>query len=180
VLREQRFWRPSKESPLLRKLRPRALAALVIVASQIALGGWTSANYAAMVCPDFPTCQGVWWPNMDFLDGFTLWRGLGINYEGGVLTLAAATAVHMAHRIGALITFLYVGWLALHTMRRGREEKICRYGLLVLMMLLLQVTLGIANVLTHLPIPVAVSHNGVAALLLLSLITLNHVIRPRT
>jgi cytochrome c oxidase assembly protein subunit 15 len=180
VLREHRFWRPIKQSPLLRKLRPRALAALVIVALQIALGGWTSANYAALVCPDFPTCQGAWWPNMDFLDGFTLWRGLGINYEGGVLTLAAATAVHMAHRIGALVTFLYVGWLALHVMRVGREEKICRYGLLMLMVLLLQVALGITNVLTHLPIPVAVAHNGVAAMLLLSLITLNHVMRPRT
>lgn len=179
VLREQRFWKPVKDSPTLRSLRPRALLGLFIVAGQIALGGWTSANYAALVCPDFPTCQGVWWPNMDFIDGFTLWRGLGINYEGGVLSLSAATAVHMAHRIGALITFLYIGWLALRVMRVGRDEKICRYGLFVLVALLVQVSLGITNVLTHLPIPIAVAHNGVAALLLISMITLNHVLRPR-
>lgn len=179
VLREQRFWRPVKDSPTLRSLRPRALLGLVIVAGQIALGGWTSANYAALVCPDFPTCQGVWWPTMDFIDGFTLWRGLGINYEGGVLSLSAATAVHMAHRLGALITLLYIGWLALRVVRVGRDEKICRYGLLVLVALVVQVSLGITNVLTHLPLPIAVAHNGVAALLLLSMITLNHVLRPR-
>lgn len=179
VLREQRFWKPAKESQTLRSLRPRALLGLVIVVFQIALGGWTSANYAALVCPDFPTCQGVWWPHMDFLDGFTLWRSLGINYEGGVLSLPAATAVHMAHRIGAVITFLYVGWLALRVIRVGREERLCRYGLFVLVVLVLQISLGITNVVTHLPVAIAVAHNGGAALLLLSMITLNHVLWPR-
>lgn len=178
VLREQRFWKPVKASPLTRRLRSRALIGLLIVVGQIALGGWTSSNYAALVCPDFPTCQGVWWPHMDFVDGFTLWRGIGINYDGGVLTLPAATAVHMAHRIGALITFLYVGWLALHVIRVGAQERLCRYGLLVLVVLLTQVTLGILNVLAHLPLAVAVAHNAVAGLLLLSLVTLNHVLRP--
>lgn len=178
VLREQRFWRPV-DSPISRRLRPRALLGLVLVAGQIVLGGWTSANYAAMVCPDFPTCQGTWWPEMDFVDGFTLWRGLGINYEGGVLHLPAATAVHMAHRIGALITFLYVGWLALHTLRTGWQDRLARYGLLVLFVLLLQLGLGIMNVLAHLPTALAVAHNAVACLLLLSLVTLNHVVRPR-
>jgi cytochrome c oxidase assembly protein subunit 15 len=179
VLREHRFWRPPRESDTLRSLRPRALIGLAIVIGQIALGGWTSANYAALVCPDFPTCQGVWWPNMDFVDGFTLWRGLGINYEGGVLTLAAATAVHMAHRLGALITVLYVGWLAVRVVRIGAKDDIRRYGVLVLVALVLQAALGITNVVTHLPVAVAVAHNGVAALLLLSIITLNHAVRPR-
>jgi len=127
VLREQRRWKPvTGPAALLRRLRPRAWTALALVALQIALGGWTSANYAALACPDFPTCQGVWWPNVDFLDGFTPWRGLGVNYEGGVLNLAAATAVHMAHRLGALIVFLYVGWLALHLMRVGGKEHLIR------------------------------------------------------
>jgi heme a synthase len=178
VLREQRFWRPVPTSPISRRLRLRAIIALVLVTLQIALGGWTSANYAALTCPDFPTCQGAWWPQVDFIDGFTLWRGLGIDYEGGVLSLPAATAVHLAHRIGALITFFYVGWLALHTLRVGAQDNLRRYGLLVLAVLLLQIGLGIMNVLTHLPLVIAVAHNAVAALLLLSLVTFNHVIRP--
>ncbi len=207
VLREQRRWKPvNGPAALLRRLRPRAWTALALVALQIALGGWTSANYAALACPDFPTCQGVWWPNVDFLDGFTPWRGLGVNYEGGVLNLAAATAVHMAHRLGALIVFLYVGWLALHLMRVGGKEHLirqderaqraglllkrqderaqraglhlCRYGLAMLIALLAQIALGVINVLTLLPLPVAVAHNGVAVLLLLSVVTLLHALHP--
>lgn len=179
ALREQRFWKPVSETPKSGRLRIFAFLGLIVVSIQIALGGWTSANYAALVCPDFPTCQGVWWPNVDFVDAFTLWRGIGINYEGGVLTLAAATAVHMAHRIGAAVTFLYIGWLALYTMRVGGDTKLCRYGMLVLAMLLAQVALGIMNVVLHLPLAIAVAHNAVGGLLLLSLVTLNHVVRPR-
>lgn len=179
MLREQQLWKPvSGPASLLRRLRPRAWVALTLVMAQIALGGWTSANYAAMVCPDFPTCQGEWWPSADFADGFVLWRGLGVNYEGGVLSLAAATAVHMAHRLGALITFLYVGWLALHVMRVGGKEHLCRYGLAMLIALLAQIALGVVNVLTHLPLPVAVAHNGMAALLLLSVVTFMHALHP--
>ena len=179
VLREQHFLKPvGGPASVLRRLRPRAWVALGLVAAQIALGGWTSANYAALVCPDFPTCQGQWWPNVDFADGFVLWRGLDVNYEGGVLSLAAATAVHMGHRLGALITFLYVGWLALHTIHVGGKEHLCRYGLFMLVALLAQIALGVANVLNHLPLPVAVAHNGVAALLLLSVVTFLHALHP--
>lgn len=193
VLREQHLWKPvSGPASLLRRLRPRAWVALTLVMVQIALGGWTSANYAALVCPDFPTCQGQWWPNVDFIDGFVPWRGLGVNYEGGVLSLAAATAVHMGHRLGALITFLYVGWLAMHVMRVGGKEHLirqderaqraglplCRYGLLMLVALLAQIALGVVNVLNHLPLSVAVAHNGMAALLLLSIVTFLHALHP--
>lgn len=178
VLREQRFFRPVVETPMTRRLRPFAVIGLILVFVQIALGGWTSANYAALVCPDFPTCQGVWWPQMDFAEGFTLWRGVGINYEGGVLSLPAATAVHMAHRIGALVTFFYVGGLALYVLRANAPDKLCRYALPVLLLLLAQVALGVVNVLAHLPVAIAVAHNGVAALLLLSLAALNHAVRP--
>lgn len=179
VLREQQLLKPaSGPVSVLRRLRPRAWVALGLVGAQIALGGWTSANYAALVCPDFPTCQGQWWPNADYADGFVLWRGLGVNYEGGVLSLAAATAVHMGHRLGALITFLYVGWLALHTIRVGARDHLCRYGLFMLIALLAQIALGVANVLNHLPLPVAVAHNGVAALLLLSVVTFMHALHP--
>lgn len=181
VLREQRFWKSvtAASTAVLRRLRPRALLGLSLVIIQVALGGWVSANYAAMACPDFPTCQGSYWPGMDFTDGFVLWRDIGLDYEGVLLNLEAATAVHMAHRLGALITLLYVGWLALHTIRLGARDNLCRFGLLVLVMLLAQVTLGIITVLTHLPVVMVVAHSVMAALLLMSLLTLNHAVRPR-
>lgn len=181
VLREYRFWRPVAAAvpAVLRALRPRALIGLFLVVGEIALGGWLSANYASLACPDFPTCQGTFWPSMNFLDAFTLWRDIGLQYEGVLLNLEAATAIDMAHRIGALITTLYVGWLAVYTMRLGVRDNLCRYGLLVLLLLIAQLTLGIMTTLAHLPIAMVVAHSAVAALLMLSLITLNHVVRPR-
>lgn len=149
-----------------------ALIGLVVVALQIALGGWTSANYAALACPDFPTCQNQWWPETDFGEAFVLWRGLGIDYEFGVLENPARVAIHLVHRIGAVLTLLYIGWLALRLILRGRYglEMI---GFLIGGLLLVQVALGIGNVVLQLPLAVAVGHNAVAALLLLSLVLLN-------
>jgi cytochrome c oxidase assembly protein subunit 15 len=178
VMREQRVFRSVSASPLVRSLRPRSLLALGIVAGQMILGGWSMVNYAGLACPDFPTCQGSWWPPMDFLDAFTRWQDHGIDYEGRLLNLPAATAIHMAHRLGALITLMYVGWLALHLLRVGNQENLCRYGLLVLTLLLSQTALGIMAAVTHLPLAVVVGHNAVAALLLMSLVTLYHVVRP--
>ncbi|OGI48772.1 MAG: hypothetical protein A2151_00270 [Candidatus Muproteobacteria bacterium RBG_16_65_34] len=178
AMREQRFWRSVAPSRTARSLRPRVVIALALVAFQIVLGGWSMVNYAGLACPDFPTCQGVWWPEMDFLDAFALWRDVGLDYEGGLLNLLGATAVHMAHRVGALITLLYVGWLALRVLRVGFEESLCRYGMLVLAILLAESALGVVEVVAHLPLAVAVAHHGMAALLLLSLVTLYHVVRP--
>ena len=96
----------------LRKYACVALAALIL---QIALGGWTSTNYAAVACPDFPTCQHSWWPPMDYRDAFVLWRGLDIDYEGGVLANPARVAIHFTHRLGALVAgsiLISVGLLA--------------------------------------------------------------------
>lgn len=147
--------------------------ATIVLSLQISLGGWTSSNYAALACPDFPTCQGVWWPNMDFNEGFILWRGLGVDYEGGVLLGPARTAIHMAHRIGAVIAFFTLFYVAIRAIRSGLSQlKIT--GIFTLILLIIQVSLGIANVKFSLPLPVAVAHNGVAALLLLSLISLLH------
>jgi len=180
VLREQRFWRPVNAAPaVLRTLRPRALLGLLLVIGQLALGGWMSANYAALSCPDFPACQGSYWPAMDALSGFTLWRDVGLEYEGVLLDLPATTAIHMSHRVGAGILLLYLGILALRTIRLGAQNRLCRFGLLVLVLLLAQVTLGIITVLTHLPVVLAVAHSALGTLLLLSLITLNHAVRPR-
>ena len=163
----------------LQRLRPWALLGLVILVCQIALGGWTSSNYAALVCPDFPTCQGQWWPPMDFSQAFTLWHTTGINYEGGVLPNAARVAIHVTHRIGALVTFLYLATLSIAAMRAAVGTTTRRVAAALLILLLVQVSLGIANVELSLPLAVAVAHNAGAALLLLGIVTLNHTLRPR-
>ena len=178
ALREQKIWKSVSPSPVARSLRPRVLLALTIVFIQIALGGWSMVNYAGLACPDFPTCQGVWWPPMDQLNALTLWRDIGLEYESKLLDLPATTAIHMNHRLVALITLLYVGWLSLRVMRVGSQEQLRWHGLLVLLLLAEQMVLGILQVMTHLPLALAVAHNAVAALLLLSLITLYHKARP--
>ncbi len=142
---------------------------------QIFLGGWTSSNYAAVACPDFPTCQTQWWPAIaDFKDGFVLWRGLGIDYEGGVLDHPARVAVHFTHRLGAVVAALLIAALgaSLFSIRSTRAD-----GLAVLAVLALQLSLGISIVVFHVPLPVAVAHNGVAALLLLTVLNANQRIR---
>src|SRR5205085_9669656 len=105
-----------------------ALVGLAALAVQIALGGWTSSNYAAVACLDFPTCQGVWWPHGDYRNAFVLWRGLNINYEGGVLDNPARTAIHVTHRLGALIAAAALTLAALHVLRseERRVGKECR------------------------------------------------------
>ena len=143
------------------------LFGLLIVYVQIALGGWTSANYAALVCSDLPTCQGAWWPNMDFKQGFTFWTGLGKNYEFGLLPVEARTAIHFIHRVGAVITFLYISILSVCLFLRY-SGPLRWFSLSTLLLLCLQLSLGIMNILFVLPIGVAVAHNGVAALLLIS------------
>lgn len=158
-------------------LLPWAITALVMLILQISLGGWTSANYAALACPDFPLCQGRWWPEADFREGFILWRGLGVDYEGGVLANEARTAIHIAHRIGAVMSFLIIGGAALRAAVSGNTTT-GRLGWIMCIILLTQIGLGIANVLLRLPLPVAVAHNGVAALLLLSLVALLHQSLP--
>ena len=101
ALRFGRLPRPAQRTGLT-AARRLALVALVALALQIALGGWTSSNYAAIACPDLPTCQASWWPRADFHSAFVLWRGAKVDYEGGVLAGPARVAIHLTHRIGAL------------------------------------------------------------------------------
>ncbi|NII11369.1 COX15/CtaA family protein [Oleiagrimonas sp. C23AA] len=153
-----------------RRLRRFIAVGIVLLACQIFLGGWTSSNYAALACgygnAAFPECMGQWWPQTNFHQGFVLWRGIGVNYEGGVLDPAARTAIQMAHRIGALVVFCYLGWLSHKVARAGLRTF--AWGIAVT--LLAQVALGISNVHFGLPLPVATAHNGMAALLLFSLL----------
>lgn len=151
---------------------PRAgLAALSILAVQIALGGWTSANYAALACPDFPTCQTRWWPPVtDFREGFVLWRELGVDYEGGVLDNPARVAIHFSHRLGAIAATAILGLLGWQMVRRPRLRP---DGIAVLAALGIQLILGASIIVHGVPLAVAVAHNGVAALLLLAVLNAN-------
>ncbi|MFK8012563.1 MAG: heme A synthase [Marinicellaceae bacterium] len=143
--------------------------ALILVVIQIMLGGWTSSNYAALSCVGFPLCNGELWPKMNFSEGFTMWRGLGINYEFGVLDAPSRVAIQMAHRIGFVVLTIYLIWLSSRLMK---NRELMPLGITVLVLLAIQIILGISNVTLNLPLPVAVAHNGVAALLLLSLVVL--------
>jgi cytochrome c oxidase assembly protein subunit 15 len=152
------------------------MLALMIVVVQILLGGWVSTNYAALACIDFPTCHGEWLPQMDFRHGFQLVRELGMTAAGTHLSYDAITAIHWTHRVGALVTFLYVGGFALYLMR---SVGLVRYGVALLAVLLLQIALGIANVLAGLPLAVAAAHNAGAAILLLTMVVINFALRQK-
>ena len=137
---------------------------LALVAIQIALGGWVSANYAALACPDLPTCQGSWWPEADFAAGF------GLSHPLGGLASDALTAIHLAHRLGALLVLAGVLMLA---WRLARATGWGRAVAWLLVVASVQILLGLGNVLLGLPLPVAVAHNAGAAALLLSLVWVN-------
>jgi cytochrome c oxidase assembly protein subunit 15 len=159
------------------RLRRFALIGLFIVVLQIMLGGWTSANYAALHCPDFPTCQGQWLPELNISEAFTLWHGTEHNFEGGILDNDARVTIHFVHRFMALVTFIYLGVLALSLLFNQRYRQLNKFGIALAVVLVTQVALGISNVVFSLPLLIAVGHNAGAALLLLTMVTLNHVIR---
>lgn len=159
------------------RLRRMAFIGLLVVILQIMLGGWTSANYAALHCPDFPTCQGQWLPNLDFNEAFTLWHGTEQNFEGGIMDNDARVTIHFIHRLMALVTLVYLGALALSLLFNQRYRPLRKFGVALSVILTAQIVLGISNVLFSLPLLVAVGHNAGAALLLLTMVTLNHVIR---
>lgn len=137
---------------------------------QIALGGWTSSNYAAWACgTDFPKCLDQWWPTSDFHQAFVLWRGFGVDYSGGVLDNPARIAIQMTHRIVAVLVF---GHLTAVGVRLLRTPGLRFWGTTLLVLLVAQIALGISNVMFALPLPIAVAHNAGAALLLFVLVTL--------
>jgi cytochrome c oxidase assembly protein subunit 15 len=158
---------------VLRHLRVLAALALLALIGQIALGGWVSSNYAAVACVDLPTCHGQWWPAMDFANGFHLTQHIGPNYLGGQLDSDARTAIHMSHRLGALLVSALLLGLAWQLHRGG----LGRLAALLLLALGVQVSLGVSNVLWHLPLAVAVAHNLGGAALLLVLVLVNYQLR---
>ncbi len=166
-----------KPSIKIRKMRGPIITAIVILASQIALGGWTSANYAALACPDVPMCTGQWLPETNFQEGFILWREIGVNYEGGVLDQPSRVAIHLTHRIGAVVTLIF---LIVLSIRLFKVPKLRASGQLLLILVMTQFTLGILNVALYLPLANAVAHNAGAALLLATLLGLLNKTATRT
>ncbi len=160
-----------------RLLRPWAIVGLVLVMIQIALGGWVSTNYAALACIDFPTCHGQWLPETDFVHAFQLQRELGMTAAGAPLSNASLNAIHWSHRVGALVVFVYLGALAYVMFNMSRLR---RYALALTTVLILQIGLGITNVLAMLPLAVAVAHHAGAALLLMMVVLLNFVLNQES
>lgn len=146
------------------------LSALVLglITLQILLGGWTTSNYAAVACPDFPTCQAQWWPAMDVSAGFNFTQSVGPNYLGGLMDNEARVAIHMAHRLGAIAVVLAVALLVYQLMAYQLQSL----AYLVAGATTVQVVLGISNVVFHFPVSVAVAHNLIGAVLAATLVFL--------
>jgi heme a synthase len=171
---------PERRAPTARDaiLQRFALLGFGVLVAQIALGGWTSTNYAAIACPDLPTCQQSWWPRMDFRDAFVLWRGLDIDYTGGVLANPARIAIHVAHRLGAVVTGIILFTVGAATAVTGGSRRLRLAGGLVAGAVLLQICIGLSMVYFGLPLPLATMHNAGAALLIICMVTLLRGLRP--
>jgi cytochrome c oxidase assembly protein subunit 15 len=155
-------------------LRIPVAIGLLLVILQVFLGGWTTSNYAAVACPDFPTCQGQWFPEMDFVHGFNLFQHVGPNYLGGTMENAGRVAIHFSHRFGAGVVAVYLAILVWRLYARMALPQTRRMALVIAALLVTQLLLGIGNVVLHFPLWVAVAHNLGGALLLLALVTLTH------
>ncbi|MFC5472901.1 COX15/CtaA family protein [Paraherbaspirillum soli] len=152
------------------RLASPALIAVILLVIQIALGGWVSTNYAALACNDFPLCHGRLVPEMDFANGFTLWRHLGMTADGEYLPFQALTAIHWTHRSFAFVVIAYVGWLAHKALRIHGLRATGRWLLIAIG---LQLLTGLSTIFLDWPLAIAVAHNGGAALLLVLLVMLN-------
>lgn len=144
---------------------------LLLVVVQILLGGWVSSNYAALACPDLPTCRGEWLPPMDFSNAFHIFRELGMTPQGELLSNEALTAIHWLHRVGALIVLAYTLFFA---RRLFTVAGLRAFAMVLVAVVGLQFLLGMLNVQYSLPLPLAAAHNAGAALLLVVYVVLNY------
>jgi heme a synthase len=151
---------------LSRGARQALWAVFALVWLQIALGGWVSTNYAVLACSEFPTCQGSWWPQMDFQQGFSLWRELGVTAQGDGIPFAALTAIHYVHRLSAYVVFAALGWAA---WRLWSVPVMRATAKALLALALWQLTSGMVNVVLDWPLLAAVAHTGGAAALVVVL-----------
>ena len=160
----------------VRTLRPWALLGLLVMALQIFLGALTSASFAGPSCPLLPGCDGDWMSTGNLMQGLDLFGRLGVDDQGRIMTGDVQMTLHMAHRLGAVVTFVYLAWLASRAIRL--DAGLRSTGISLLVFLLLQVVLGVTAVLTGLPLLLVTAHNAIAALLLLAVVNLNHLLTP--
>ena len=151
---------------------------VVVVVGQILLGGWTSSNYAALVCTQLPICEGNWASYLDFKNAFDFAQNGHDNYEFGVLEYPARLTIHVMHRFGAIVATLTVLMVVYQLWKLGQTSH-QKLSVIVAIVLVTQISLGISNVWFHLPISVAVLHNLVAAMLLISMVVTNFVVWQR-
>ncbi len=164
---------PRSTGAPLQGFRPWLYGGLLLVVMQIALGAWTAANYAAVACTDLPTCQGQWWPEgMDFQHGFDVTQQVGPNYLGGQLTADGRVAIHMTHRLGAMVVLGYFAILLALMWRQRQASGLTQAIALVALALGVQILLGLANVILNIPLAIAVAHNAMGAGLLVTLVHL--------
>lgn len=149
---------------------------LILIFIQIFLGGWTSTNYAGLACTDFPTCHGEWIPNMDLKNGFNIFRNLGQTFEGAPISLDALQAIQWIHRIGAVTVIIYFSYLSFTLMK---YKQLRFESMLLLALIAAQFVIGIANLMLHLPMVLAVSHNLIAALLVIIMTVINTKIKKQ-
>ena len=162
----------------LDRTRLFAVLAMVALGMQIALGGWTSSNYAAVSCPDVPKCQDQWVPaGMQYRDAFVLWRGLDIDYTGGVLEHPARVAIHFTHRLGAIAVSVALLLAAIFAIRAAPTALVRNGGYWVLVALALQLIIGVLMIREGFPLLLATGHNAGAAALLLATLALNRRLR---
>jgi len=151
--------------PITAGLRLVSAGAVLMLLLQILLGGWVSTNYAVLACSTFPQCQGGWWPVMDFAQGFSLWRHLGLTTDGRPIDFEALTAIHYSHRLMAYVVLALLGALAWRWKRQG----LVTLGRWLNILLLWQLLTGVSNVVLDWPLLSAVAHTGGSAALLLCL-----------
>lgn len=166
---------PKAPLPVLRGL---ARIGLMLLFAQVVLGGWVSSNYAALSCPDVPTCLGSWTPDADYAGAL---QGLEspAQYQGSLPPPAARIAIQMVHRTGAMVVFLVLTLLAMAVTSNSKVPRLSKVGLALSFLLLVQVAIGVGVVLLRLPVPLAVAHNAVAALLLLCVVHIDYVVGLR-
>ncbi|MCF2950286.1 COX15/CtaA family protein [Paraglaciecola aquimarina] len=164
--------------PRMRRFGKYSTIGIIILVVQIALGGWTSANYAALACTELPVCEGSWYEQLSFSGAFSVPEA--DNYEFGAHPYNERMTMHIMHRLGALITFLYLCWLGIRLYAAAASRLIKNLSALMVVVLGAQVILGVSNVVFSLPILVAVLHNAVAACLLLVLISISYTLYRKT
>lgn len=168
--------RPIKFIPTSGKLKSLASVVLLLLSCQIALGGWTSSNYAGLACPDFPTCQQQWLPDLNLTTAFNISQIGHDNYQDGVIEAQTAVTIQVVHRMVALVLSLTI---IIFVIALWSLADVRRPAVLLLTLTCLQVGLGIANALLLLPLPLALAHNTGAALLLLNVVYLNYILNTK-